>query len=86
MKLQVYALNGCPHCRAAIQWLNEHDIPFTYHEIEDQPPEVLRQVIDANGGDDWVVPTLEYNGNWVPGEAFNADRFEKHLKQLGVVD
>ncbi len=85
MELQVYAWSRCPHCRAAIQWLKDHNIPFNYHEIEEQPKEVLDKVIEVNGGDDWVVPTLEYNGQWIPGEAFSSDRFEAHLKQLGVI-
>ncbi len=83
-KLQVYAWSLCPHCRAAIRWLDEHHIPFDYNEVEEQPPEILRRIIDVNGGDDWVVPTLEYNGQWIPGEVFDAARFEEHLKQLGV--
>ena len=82
----VFALKVCPHCRAAVRWLDEHNIPFTYHEIEEQPPEMLQKVIEVNGGEDWVVPTLEYDGKWIPGEAFDADRFETHLKQLGVID
>lgn len=38
-----------------------------------------------NGGDDWVVPTLEYNGKWRPGEVFNPEKLEKDLKNLGVI-
>ncbi len=85
MKLQVYVLTGCPHCRAAVAYLKEHGIPFISHDIEEQPPEVVDAVVKANGGEDWVVPTLEYNGKWIPGEVFNEKRFEQHLKQLGVI-
>ena len=61
--LKVYAWSVCPHCHKAIAWLNEHRIPFEYLEIEEQPQEVIQKVIEVNGGDDWVVPTMEYNGS-----------------------
>jgi mycoredoxin len=85
-KLQLFSLNMCPHCRAAIHWLEEHRIPFDYREVEEQSPEILQKIIDVNGGGDWVVPTLEYNGKWIPGEVFRPARFEKHLKELGVIN
>ena len=63
--LNVYAWSVCPHCHRTIEWLKEHRIPFHYLEIEEQPKDVIQKVIDVNGGDDWVVPTLEYNGQWL---------------------
>lgn len=84
MKLNVYAWEVCPHCAATVKWLKAHKIPFTYHEIEEQPAEVIQKVVEVNGGDDWVVPTLEYNGKWRPGEIFNADNLERDLRHLGV--
>lgn len=83
--LKVYAWKICPHCRRAVEWLEAHHIPFEYLEIEEQPPEVVRKVVEVNGGDDWVVPTLEYNGRWRPGKVFNAAGFEADLKAWGIV-
>ena len=83
--LNVYAWKVCPHCMAAVKWLKEHNIPFQYLEIEEQPEAVVRKVIEVNGGYDWVVPTLEFNGRWRPGEVFNAAKFEQDLKKLGVI-
>lgn len=83
--LKVYAWNVCPHCHRAVEWLETHHIPFEYLEIEEQPPEVIRKVVEVNGGDDWVVPTLEYNGRWRPGKVFNAAEFEADLRAWGVI-
>ena len=82
--LKVYGWNVCPHCHRTIAWLEAHHVPFEYLEIEEQPPEIIRKVVEINGGDDWVVPTLEYNGRWRPGETFDAGRLEKQLREWGI--
>jgi len=53
---------------------------------KDVTNEQLRKVIEVNGGDDWVVPTLEFNGKWREGKFFNAEQLMKELTQMGVVD
>ena len=83
--LKVYGWDVCPHTRDAVTWLKTHNIPFEYLEIEEQPQEVIQKVVDVNGGDDWVVPTLEFNGRWHPGERFDPVKFERVLKDLGVI-
>ena len=83
--LKLYGWSRCPHCHAAVAWLKERGIPFTYLEIEEQPDEVIAEVIKVNGGDDWVVPTFEYNGSWRPGEVFNPIKLERDLAAWGVL-
>lgn len=83
--LKVYAWNVCPHCRRTVEWLKAHEVPYEYLEIEEQPPEVVRKVVEVNGGDDWVVPTLEYNGKWRPGKVFYAAELEADLRAWGVI-
>lgn len=83
--LKVYAWSVCPHCHRTIEWLNSHHIPFEYLEIEDQPRDVVQKVVDVNGGEDWVVPTLEYKGKWRPGQVFNAEKLERDLKAWGLL-
>ena len=83
--LKVYYWDVCPHCHKAMDFLKEHKIPFEALDIEKQPEDVVKKVVDVNGGDDWVVPTLEYNGKWRPGEVFNPEKLEKDLKNLGVI-
>jgi len=79
--LNFYGWDVCPHCRNTIEWLKEHNIPFNYLEIEEQPEEVINKVIEVNGGEDWVVPTLEYKGKWRPGQVFDAVKLEHDLKE-----
>ena len=42
-------------------------------------------MIDVNGGDDWVVPTLEYNGQWRPGQVYDPVKLEQDLRKWGLV-
>ena len=44
------------------------------------------KVIEVNGGIDWVVPTLEYNGRWREGKIFNPCELLKDLKQMKVIE
>ena len=77
--LKFYGWNLCPHCHRAAEWLKEHGIPFEYYEIEEQPDEIVRKIVEVNGGDDWVVPTLEFEGKWRPGEVFDAAKLGRDL-------
>lgn len=54
-------------------------------DIEKQPEDVVKKVVEVNGGDDWVVPTMEYNGKWRPGQVFDAGKLEADLKAWGVI-
>ena len=82
--LNVYAAKWCPHCTQTTRYLEENNIKFAYFEIESQPDDVVQQVIDANGGDDWVVPTLEYQGRWRPGKVFNEHELKSDLEKFGI--
>lgn len=82
--LTVYGAAWCPHCTQTISYLEEKNIDFKYVDIESAPDEVVRKVIEVNGGDDWVVPTLENNGNWRPGKVFNSRGIAGDLKALGL--
>lgn len=84
--LNIYAASWCPHCRKAVKFLKENNIPYNYIEIETQPDEVVRKVVEVNGGDDWVVPTLEFSGKWREGKVFDAEGLRADLKRLGVLD
>ncbi|MBA3036853.1 MAG: glutaredoxin family protein [Desulfobacterium sp.] len=83
--LKVYAANWCPHCKKTVKFLEENNIKFDYIELEEQPQETVKLIIDANGGDDWVVPTLEFNGCWRPGKVYRENELRKDLKDMGVI-
>ncbi len=78
--LNVYYWDVCPHCKQAIAFLKAHGIPFNALDIERQPEDVVKKVVEVNGGDDWVVPTMEYNGQWRRGQVFDAAKLERDLK------
>jgi mycoredoxin len=83
--LNVYTATWCPHCKKTIEYLKAHDIEMNLINIEKEAEDVVKKVIDVNGGFDWVVPTLEFNGKWRPGKVFNANELEKDLKEMGVM-
>lgn len=82
--LNVYAAKWCPHCTKTIEYLKTKQIEFKYIEIEEQPENIIQKIIEVNGGDDWVVPTLEFKGKWRIGKVFNEMELSFDLKQLGV--
>jgi mycoredoxin len=83
--LTVYSAPWCPQCRKTIDFLKEKNIPFHLVQIEEAPEEVVQKVVEVNGGDDWVVPTLEFNGKWRPGQFFHEGRLLADLKEMGVI-
>ena len=82
--LTVYAAKWCPHCTKTVEYLKQNQIEFEYIEIENQPETIIQKIIAVNGGDDWVVPTLEFKGKWRPGKIYNEMELALDLKQLGV--
>ena len=82
--LKVYAADWCPHCHATVNFLEKKKIPFEYMDIEKADSKIVNQVIEVNGGEDWVVPTMQYEDKWRPGKVFNEEVLENDLKELGV--
>ncbi|MCP3901279.1 MAG: glutaredoxin family protein [Desulfobacteraceae bacterium] len=82
--LKVYAAIWCPHCTKTIDYLKNNNIKFEYIEIEKQPENIIKKIIEVNGGDDWVVPTLEFNGKWREGKIFNELELSSDLNKLGL--
>ena len=84
--LTVYATSWCPHCRKLIHFLTSNHIDFIYRDMERQPKDVVQQVIDANGGRDWVVPTLEFRGQWRSGRIFDETEVKQDLNKWGLIE
>ena len=82
--LNVYAAKWCPHCTKTVGYLKKNQIEFNYIELEEQPEAIIQKIIEVNGGDDWVVPTLEFKGKWRVGKEFNEIELKFDLKQMGV--
>jgi len=82
--LKVYGANWCPHCTKTVEYLKNKNIEFEYIEIEKQPENIIQKIIEVNGGDDWVVPTLEFNGKWREGKVYNELELHFDLQKLGL--
>ncbi len=82
--LKVYAAIWCPHCTKTVEYLKNNNIEFEYIEIEKQSENIIKKIIEVNGGDDWVVPTLEFNGKWREGKIFNELELSSDLIKLGL--
>jgi mycoredoxin len=83
--LNVYAVEWCPHCQKTVEFLKENQIDFNYIDIEASSDSIVQKVVEMNGGEEWVVPTLEYKGIWREGKAFDADELQQDLKEMGVI-
>ena len=83
--INIYATTWCPHCTKTVDFLNEKNIKFQWHDMEKQPEDVVKKVVEVNGGDDWVVPTIEYNGQWRKGQFFNPEKLMTDLKNMGAI-
>ena len=83
--LKVYLAVWCPHCRMTETFLRENGIEYLAVDIEKAPKDVVEAVVAVNGGEDWVVPTLEYRGKWRRGKAFDAAGLKSDLIEMGVI-
>ena len=54
----VYGAHWCPDCRRSKQFLGEHQIPYSWVDIEEDP-EAERFVIEKNDGKR-IVPTIVF--------------------------
>jgi mycoredoxin len=82
--LNLYAAKWCIHCKKTEEFLKKNKIEYNYIDIEAQTDDIVKKVIDANGGFDWVVPTLEYKGIWRKGKVFNETELTGDLNKMGV--
>ncbi len=79
----MYSTTWCGDCRQAIKFMDEHGIAFEEINIDDVP-ETAAIVMKLNNGNR-SVPTLDIEGTIVSGDRFNAARFEKDLREAGVL-
>ena len=78
----VIHLVGDLHCIAHIR-IEGNEATFKYIDMDKASPDIIRKIDEVNGGE-WVVPTLEYKGKWIPGKAFDEDEMRKDLQILGI--
>jgi len=75
---------GCPDCRIAKRFLDNHEVPYTEINIETTPG-AAEELIRRTGKR--AIPQFVIDGEWVqpyrPGEGF---LYEEMSQRLGVVD
>jgi thioredoxin reductase (NADPH) len=69
--ITIYGAYWCPDCRRAKQFLGEHQIPYGWIDIE-QDPAAEQLVIEKNAGKR-IIPTIIFDDGTVLVEPSNAD-------------
>ena len=74
-QIVLYGAHWCPDCRRSKQFLGEHQIPYTWVDIE-QDPDAEALVISTNGGKR-IIPTIVFPDGSFLAEPSNAALAEK---------
>ena len=74
-EITVYGAHWCPDCRRSKQFLGEHQIPYNWVNIEDDP-QAEQLVIDANHGKR-IIPTIVFADGESLAEPTNAELAQK---------
>ncbi len=74
-KITVYGAYWCPDCRRSKQFLGEHQIPYEWVDIE-QDPEGEKYVLEKNQGKR-IIPTIEFGDGSILVEPSNAELARK---------
>ncbi len=73
--ITVYGAYWCPDCRRSKQFLGEHQIPYNWIDIEEDPAGE-KLVIEKNNGKR-IIPTIVFDGGTFLVEPTNAELAEK---------
>jgi len=70
-QINFYGAHWCPDCRRSKQFLGEHQVPYRWVDIE-QDPEGERYVLQKNNGKR-IIPTIEFPDGSILVEPTNAE-------------
>lgn len=78
-RIVLYSVSWCPHCTEAKEYLTSHNIPFINKDVEldDGYKKELIEKYKAEG-----VPLFVFGKDERLMKGFNAERFEKILKEM----
>jgi len=74
-EITVYGAHWCPDCRTSKQFLGEHQIPYNWVDIEEDPAGE-KFVIEKNDGKR-IIPTIVFADGSILVEPTNAELAEK---------
>ena len=82
MQLTIYTAFWCPDCRTAKRFLDQHQLPYTDVNIENNS-DAANEVVKRTGKR--AIPQFVIDGEWVqpyrPGEGF---LYEEMAKRFGI--
>jgi glutaredoxin 3 len=78
-RIVLYSVSWCPHCKEAKEYLTSHNIPFINKDVEldDGYKKELIEKYKTGG-----VPLFVFGNDEKLMKGFNAERFEKILKEM----
>jgi len=81
MQVHLYALSTCPYCRKAKQFLKEHQVDFSFTDVDlavgEERKQAVDKVLELTGGRDF--PVLVVDGAQVC-VGYNPDRYKEILE------
>jgi glutaredoxin 3 len=77
-KIVLYSVSWCPHCKAAKEYLTEHNIPFINRDVEldDEAMQLLTEKYKSKG-----VPVIVIGDDAEVIHGFDPVKFEKILEK-----
>ncbi|UFS68671.1 glutaredoxin family protein [Geomonas sp. RF6] len=77
-KIVLYSTSWCPHCKAAKEYLTEHNIPFINRDVEmdDEAMQLLTGKYKSKG-----VPVIVFGDDEIILKGFDQAEFEKALQK-----
>lgn len=57
----IYTMDGCPHCAAAKQCLDEHGVDYTEYDVYSSEERWQEAMEKADGND--IVPVIDIDGD-----------------------
>ena len=79
-KPRLYVKTGCPYCRAAIEWLDQHQIAYEKLDVVGQR-ELMQQLQELSG--QTKTPTLDWDGDVLAD--FDVEQLEPFLRKHGAL-
>ncbi|MGL5254436.1 MAG: glutaredoxin family protein [Brevinema sp.] len=84
MELLVYGAKWCPDVAFAEKALQAYGIPYVFVSVEKLDKQHIIELIKANGGADWGVPTFYKDGHYFACSSINEQTFREAMEFLGI--
>lgn len=79
-KPKLYVKTGCPYCRAALEWLDEHKVGYDKIDVVGNR-ELMQQLQEISG--QTKTPTMQLNGDVLAD--FDVEQLEPFLQKHNAI-